>query len=40
MNLSVHSALGPAVRICGRTLVQDPLPLFWRGDGFHGIVFD
>lgn len=33
MSLHIYSALDPAVRICGRTLLQDPLPLFWTGAG-------
>ena len=33
MSLGVHSALEPAVRICGRTVARDPLPLFWTGAG-------
>ena len=33
MSLHIYSALDPAVHICGRTLLQDPLPLFWTGAG-------
>lgn len=33
MSLRIYSTQEPAVRICGRTLLQNPLPLFWTGAG-------
>ena len=37
MSLQVYSPLHPAVRVCGRTLLREPLPLFWTGAGVEFI---